>query len=88
MDTYGEKPQWFKEHEDADMRRFSSIDETLKEMKSNDEIWRSQIKDILEPISETYKTASTMGKWAMAAIVFVSIIVGIIVAIKSTFFPN
>lgn len=43
------------------------------------------IMDLLKPLAETYKTASTMGKWIMAAAVFISIMLGIILSLQSFF---
>lgn len=37
-----------------------------------------EIKEILVPISETYKAVNLLGKWIMALLVFVSILGGII----------
>lgn len=55
-----------KEHEE----RFDRIEETLDRMEK-----------ILTPISETYTTASTVGKWTMGFAVFTSIVVGVVLGI-------
>lgn len=40
-----------------------------------------KIMEMLTPLTDTYKTASTMGKWFMGFATFISIVVGIIVSI-------
>lgn len=42
---------------------------------------QQEILDILRPISETYRTASQLGRWLMGTIVFLSLLVGVILAI-------
>lgn len=42
-----------------------------------------EIMDLLRPIADTYKTASTLGKWAVATAVFISIILGIVLSLRS-----
>lgn len=42
-----------------------------------------EIKDILKPIAETYRTASTLGKWGMGVLVLISVVLGILLAIKN-----
>lgn len=39
------------------------------------------MEKILTPISETYTTASTVGKWTMGFAVFTSIVVGVVLGI-------
>lgn len=55
-----------KEHEE----RLDRIEKTLARMEN-----------ILTPISETYTTATTMGKWLTGFAVFVSIVIGAILGI-------
>lgn len=43
------------------------------------------ILDLLKPISETYTTVTTMGRWGMALMVFLSIIIGVILGAKNLF---
>lgn len=43
----------------------------------------SRIEEILKPMSETYKTTEKLGKWIMAFVVFVSILIGILVGLKN-----
>lgn len=38
------------------------------------------IMKILKPMAESYSAASKIGKWVMAALLFVSILLGIIIA--------
>jgi hypothetical protein len=66
------KPQWMTEHEASDKEHFREINEKL-----------DGLLNTLKPISETYTTVSTMGKWAMAALVFISVLIGIIAGLKA-----
>lgn len=45
----------------------------------------AEIKDILKPISETYKTATTIGSWAKGLLVFVSVMIGVVLGLKDIF---
>ena len=54
-----------------------------KEDKLDNEI--KEIKDMLEPLLETYKVAITLGKWIMGLLVLFSVILGIVLSIKSIF---
>ncbi len=67
-----EKPAWMIEHEQNDRFNFDLMQASL-----------SRIEATLKPISETYTTASLLGKWLVASAVFVSIIVGTILSLKS-----
>ncbi len=42
-----------------------------------------EIMDLLKPISDTYRTASMLGKWSMAALVFISVGLGVVLSLKS-----
>lgn len=42
-----------------------------------------EIRDLLKPISETYSSVTRMGKWAMTVAVFISIVIGIIMGLRS-----
>lgn len=44
---------------------------------------QQEMLELLRPISETYRTVSSLGKWGMAAAVFVSILIGIIIGLRS-----
>lgn len=46
---------------------------------------QEEILALLRPIAETYTTASTLGKWIMAFLVFVSVIIGIILGARNLF---
>ena len=37
-----------------------------------------KIMELLEPISETYKTVGLMARWLMAFLVFISVLMGVI----------
>lgn len=54
-----------------------------KEEKLDNEI--AEIKEMLEPLLETYKVAITLGKWIMGLLVLFSVILGIVLSIKSIF---
>ena len=64
------------------------IEIEIQKLKDADELNCSQHKQILdaiqdinkklEPLSDTYKTATRMGKWFMALLVFISILFGVI----------
>lgn len=54
-----------------------------KEEKLDNEI--AEIKEMLEPLLETYKVAITLGKWIMGLLVLFSVILGIILSLKSIF---
>lgn len=45
----------------------------------------TRMEQILTPISETYTTATTVGKWFMGFLVFVSLMVGIGMGLKNLF---
>lgn len=41
------------------------------------------MRDLIRPMSDNFIAASKLGKWAMAGLVFVSVIVGIVFSLKS-----
>jgi hypothetical protein len=43
---------------------------------------QTEILELLRPISETYKTASTLGKWVMGLLVFLSVGIGVLLGLK------
>lgn len=49
---------------------------------------QAEILRMLKPISETYTSVSTLGKWFMAFMVFISILIGILLGLKDYFFKN
>ncbi len=51
-----------------------------KEERLDKEI--GEIKEILEPLVETYKVATVLGKWVMGTLVFISILLGIVLAVQ------
>ena len=61
----------FASHVQEDADNFKAIRETL-----------DRIDGKLTPIADSYMAATTMGKWIMGFLVFVSIIVGIIAALR------
>lgn len=46
---------------------------------------QKEILLLLRPIAETYTTASKLGKWFMALLVFISIGFGIVLSLKELF---
>ena len=42
----------------------------------------TEIKEMMKPLLETYSTAIVLGKWLMGALVFLSILLGIILAVQ------
>jgi hypothetical protein len=70
-----------------EMRQDIQTQVRAAETRINTEVKESidKILLILEPISESYKTASKVGRWAMGLLLFVSIIVGIVVGIVNIF---
>lgn len=46
---------------------------------------QEEMLKLLRPISETYRTVSTLGKWMMAVLVFMSIMIGVLLGFKSLF---
>ena len=76
MDDHASMIEMFKAHEARDNERFEEINSTLKD-----------IRDGLKPITDIFTSVSLLGKWGMGLIVFISIIVGIVVAIVGLFKP-
>lgn len=44
---------------------------------------QNEILELLRPISETYRTATTIGKWVMGSLLFASVVVGLLVGLKN-----
>ena len=42
----------------------------------------TEIKEMMKPLLETYRTAIILGKWIMGTLVFLSILLGIILAVQ------
>lgn len=62
------------DHEADDARRFNLIDDALQRIETK-----------LDPVSEAYRTTTTLGKWFMAFGVFLSILLGIVMSFKTIF---
>ena len=57
------------------------LKDEITALKKSDELnfqQHKEILDMLRPISETYCTVGKMGKWVMAILVFISILLGIV----------
>ena len=63
-----------EQHVEEHSRQLNSIIDTLEAMNKK-----------LDPISQTYRTTATLGKWIMAILIFVSVIIGILVEWKNLF---
>lgn len=59
----------------ADQKQDDSIEEILKQI--------TEINVTLKPIAETYRTATIVGKWTMGGAVFISVVIGILLGLKS-----
>ncbi len=73
------------QHFKDDTEQFNAMHDLLIEISHkldprHDDYINKGIEETLKPISETYTSVSTMGKWIMAVLVAVSLIVGIIYA--------
>jgi hypothetical protein len=66
--------QAFQAHELRDNERFDDIKNDLRELKD----YAKEINASLKPILETYQTVSSLGKWGMGFLVFVSVTLGIV----------
>lgn len=63
------KPKWMEEHEKSDTAQFDDIRGSLQ---------RIEIK--LDPIFENYTTATQLGKWGMALMMMLSVLLGLILS--------
>ncbi len=79
----------FREHAKDDAIAFANIIDRIEDAEEERRKRHEDVMKMLEkmvetnkPMLETYKTATTLGKWMMAAAVFVSICIGIIIALK------
>lgn len=75
METNPEiKPGWMAAHEAADTKQFDDIRQSLQ---------RIEIK--LDPIFDNYTIASRLGKWGMALMMMFSVLLGILLGLKTLF---
>lgn len=65
--------------QDSFEQRLFRLEEMYKELKEQN----NKILDVLTPISETYQTTTQVGKWVTGLMVFVSILLGVILSLKS-----
>ena len=61
-----------EEHIKSNIADFATIKVQLKELK-----------DLLTPIADTYKTVGVLAKWTTASVVFISICIGIVWNLKN-----
>lgn len=61
----------------------SSNDQRQEDRITALEKGQKDILDLLKPISETYTTVSTMGRWGMAFMVFISILIGVVLGFRN-----
>ncbi len=59
--------------------------EDIKALREERQKDMKAIMDLLYPISDTYKAASLMGKWGMAALVTISVCIGLVLSFKQLF---
>jgi hypothetical protein len=69
-----EKLKWMAEHEASDTKQFDDIRNALQ---------RIEIK--LDPIFDNYTTATRLGKWGMALMMVLSVLLGVILSLKAIF---
>lgn len=62
-----------------------SLDQRQEDRISALEKGQQEILALLRPISATYTTVSTMGRWSMAFMVFISILIGLILGFRNLF---
>lgn len=61
------------------------IQELKERLKKKEEMLDneiSEIKEMMKPLLETYTVAVYLGKWLMGTLVFISILLGIILAVQ------
>lgn len=91
METHNQnKPDWMAHHEADDERRFSSIDDALRRIEAkldpdSDKYLLGPMEAKIEPVSEAYRTATTLGKWLMGGAVFLSVLLGIVLSLRTFF---
>lgn len=61
-------------HTEKDAEQFGAIHEVLK-----------RLEEKLDPMAESYAAYMKMGKWGMAGLIAVSVIIGILVGLKNLF---
>lgn len=64
----------FEKHAYDDLTHFAELAETLKRIEQKTDAQST----ILQPMAETYATATTLGKWLMPILLAISLIVGIV----------
>lgn len=72
MTPTDQKPEWFASHEQSDKEHFESLGRDMAEIKA-----------MLEPIAETYKTVATLGKWGKIGLGTILLVLSIAVAVKN-----
>ena len=63
-----------------------NLENEIREIKERMERYeknQEQILALLKPISETYRTAGTIGKWLRGLVIFASVVVGLLVGLKN-----
>ena len=64
------------------------LKQRLKEKEDKLDYEIKEIKEMLEPLLETYKTAVFLGKWIFGFLVFLSVLLGIILSLRQVFKNN
>jgi hypothetical protein len=65
---------------DTEERREQRQDDRIQALEEG----QKEILALLRPISETYRTATMLGKWVTAMLVFISVCVGIVLSAKQS----
>ncbi len=73
----------FLKHVELSDRTFVEIRNKLDASEEERRKRHQDVMDKLGPLADTYKTATTLGKWVMAVAVFISILLGILLSLKS-----
>lgn len=73
----------FKLHTEDDVKNHLSIMKRIDDSEEERRKRHEEVMSTLKPLVETYKTATQMGKWLMGIAVFISIMLGIILSLKS-----
>jgi hypothetical protein len=68
-----------KETDQSQDARIIALEKGQKDLQ----VGQEEMLKLLRPISETYRTVSTLGKWMMAILVFMSILIGVLIGFKS-----
>lgn len=63
-----------------------AIDRSVKASEERFQKQLGTLNDSLKPVLETFRTASLLGKWTTATLVFISVLIGVILGLKKLIF--